>query len=789
MTISKKSVLRIFVASFVVSFPALTQAAPDAATGDSASAVKPGELELEEVVVTAQHRDETVQKAALPVAVVQADQLARSGIVGLDTLDKLVPALQVVTGGQGNLIFIRGVGNFSFTANADPAAAFNDDGIYIGRSSSTVGSFFDLDRIEVLKGPQGTLYGRNATAGAINVLPAQPRLGEWSGFGTVSYGNYDAQIVEGALNVPLGSDAAFRLSGNFVKHDGYLNDGTSADDSHAFRTQFKAQLTPDLTLRLVAHYAHQGGIAAGSSYAGRVVFNPALGKFVFTPSGLSIEDGLFTPAAAAFRGTGAAGTLPGRFLDPLAMLPNQRNDIGGVNAHIDWTTPIGTFTVIPSWERGVKNNFNVNSGVDVGDRQDTRQYSIEARLVSSGDRLIDYMLGTYYFNEKIDDNTHNSTGALANFIPAQYETRSPSAYVNLTLHATDRLRFTGGMRYTSDHKEFSSSTTTLGVVCAIVANCPTAPLLPYTLTLAEQPVFPAAVGAPPVASAPGVLVARSDVATSGSFSKSKPTYRGAVEFDVGPSSLAYTSIESGYRAGGFNLDGTIYNPETITAYTLGLKNQFFSHRVLLNLELFDWKYRDQQLSNADVDATGRLGVITRNIGRSTIRGAEVEGRVLVTSQTTLSTDVQYLDSKYDSFAYTTPARLYSGCQVTLGARNAVDCSGKPALNSPEWSITLGAQQVVPLGALQLTLNANTQYKAGYFTNFGYTPQDHQDALWRSDAEMTIGRPDAKWEITGFVHNIENNRAQVFSTVSPGSNLIVTNNSPPRTYGARVSARF
>ncbi|GLS98912.1 TonB-dependent receptor [Sphingobium jiangsuense] len=772
----------------IVPAPVLAQTAQPGGAGETGTVETGDNGGLVDIVVTAQQRGENLQRAAVPVSVVTGADLVKSGTTGLGALTS-VPALQVAAGGQGNLVFIRGVGNFSFLPSSDPAAAFNYDGIYVGRSSSTVGNFFDLERIEVLKGPQGTLYGRNATAGAINVLPVQPKLGETSGYAMASYGNYDAINAEGAVNVGLGDNAGFRLSGSYTKHDGYLRDGTTADDSGAVRAQLKVELSPALTVRLSADYAHQGGVAGGATYLGKYAFDATAGRFVVTPSGFAPGEGLSTPAASAYRtSNGAAGTLPGRFLDPLARLPYSNFDIYGAHAQIDLQTSIGTLTLIPAWRHARKDNFNVQSGQNVGNLQDSDQYSVEARLVSNPGRRIDYILGAYYFSERIDDDTHNSTGAVANFLTARYTTKSPSAYARLTFHATDWLRFTGGLRYTEDRKTFTSLARTLQLSCTVPANCPTMPLMPYTRTFGEQPVRPAVNGGT-APFAPGVIVRLLETPAAGSAKTDKLTWRGAVELDVGPSSMLYASAETGYRAGGFNNDAP-YAPENITAYTIGMKNRFFGNRFQLNAELFDWKYKDQQLSFLGIDGTGRVGVITRNIGRSSIRGAEVEALARPLANTTLRAAVQYVDATYKSFVYQTPARPFVGCNVTpTGALFTVDCSGKRLFNSPKWTLNLAAQQVIPLGDLQLTIDADTQYRSSRETGFEYIAEERQGATWISNAQISLGQADGRWSIAAFVRNIENDRYQIYATPVPGSNLIAGIDATPRTYGVRLATRF
>ena len=770
--------------------------AQDAVTSPQSAAEADGESGLTEIIVTAQQRGENLQKAAVPVSVVTGEDLRKAGIVSVDTLQKNVPALQVGNGSTGNFIFIRGVGTFSISPTSDPAVAYNYDGVYVGRSGSTTGAFFDLERVEVLKGPQGTLYGRNATAGAINVLPTQPRLGEFSGYATAGYGNYDAYNVEGAVNVAAGDNAGLRFSGIYSQHDGYLRDGTSSDKTLGLRGQVKVELDSRLTVRIGADFAHQGGSGTASSYIGRFAFSPAAGAFVFTPSNLPVSEGLYTPAAQAFRRTGAAGSIAGRFNDPLSIRQYVDSDLYGVSAHIDYETSIGTFSLIPAWRHSLRDILSANAAQQIGNTSEADQTSLEARLVSPSGGTIDYILGAYYFSEDIDDDVHNTAGSQASFQITKTRTRSPSAYGRLTFHATDTLRFSGGVRYTQDKKRFASATRALQLLCTIPAasgGCPNVALLPYTTSFDLQPVRPAAnLATLPIAN--GALVRRVETAAKGQFNDSKVTYRGAVEFDVAPRSLLYASIETGFRAGGFNPDAA-YGPENITAYTIGSKNRFLNNRLQINIEGFYWKYRDQQLSFLGINSVGSVGLLTRNIGRSIAKGIEVEALGQVTPTTLLRANLQYLDSKYKSFTYVTPARPYTGCATTpsaspSGAPFTVNCAGFPLFNAPKWTVNLGAQQSFALSDdLELVLDADTQYRSSRSTNFTFTPQDFEGRTWVSNAQASLIVDEGRWSVTAFVRNIENNRYQTFATGVPASNLYVSINAQPRTYGLKVGTRF
>lgn len=239
--------------------------AGDMPSGGSVAAADGASEGLAEIVVTAQRKSENLQKAAIAIASVGGDTLRSAGVVNPAQLTALVPSLQVSNGnGAYANFYIRGVGNFTGNALTESAIAFNYDGVYVARPSSTSGFFYDLERVEVLKGPQGTLYGRNATGGAINVLPRQPQF-EWGGHANASYGNYDAVNLEGAINAPLAPDLAVRLTGIYNRHDGYMKDGTDDQKEYGGRLQLRYEPTSELSILIGADYFHQGGKGPGGT--------------------------------------------------------------------------------------------------------------------------------------------------------------------------------------------------------------------------------------------------------------------------------------------------------------------------------------------------------------------------------------------------------------------------------------------------------------------------------------------------------------------------------------------
>ena len=782
--------------------PATQETQPGASEATADSQTTPSEG-LGDIIVTAQRRAENLQRAAVAVDVVTGSDLAAAGITQAGRLGEQVPALTVQPTSTGNLIFVRGVGNFTLTPNSDPAIAFNYDGVYVGRPTSTTGVFYDLERVEVLKGPQGTLYGRNATGGAINVIPTQPQIGELSAYATASYGNYKSVIAEGAINAPLGENGAIRVSGSISDHDGYLHDGTSDDKTKALRVQLKSKLTPDLTLRAAFDYSHTGGVGTQASYAGNYLFNPAAGGYVFRPSNIPLSEGFFTPRAQAYRVTVPVSPAF-RLLNALDFYPFQRNNFFGANAQLDYDTGAGTLTIVPAWRYASLNYLSSAGAFGYRQREKDEQYSLEARFTGNRVGFLDYTLGAFYFHEDINLRTALSLSAAANFLVNRFTTESVAPFARLTAHLGERVRLVGGVRYTDDKKRFVGTTVGNTIVCTRgpVLGCPTTPLFPLTETQDQIPFRTPVAGGPPVPTfanglPTGAIIVRADRFDNDRLKNNRVTWRGALEFDLAAQSLLYGSVETGYRSGGFNpaTGFESYEPEYITAYTVGLKNRFFDNRVQLNLEAFWWKYRNQQVSAVRNDLAGRTANITQNIGSSRIRGAEVEARVLATRTTLLSADVQYLDAQNRDFRYqqaNSGAPPLTGCGYTLSAATnlyTVDCSGFQSYNSPKWTVNLSGQQTLELGSYKLVPGVDTQYKTKRYVGFQYLSTQHLPSVWQTNAQIAFGPQNDHWSIAAFVRNIENNRTPIYSSIHPLANILIDGTTPPRTYGGRLSVKF
>ncbi|WP_428630158.1 TonB-dependent receptor [Sphingopyxis sp.] len=792
----------------MIAVPAHAQDAP-VGTADQAG--------LDDIIVTAQRTQETAQKAPLPIAVVQPEDLTRQNVTRAEDLSRLVPALvATASGGPNTSFFLRGVGNTTVNSYSDPAIAFNYDGVYIGRPNSTQGFFYDLQRIEVLKGPQGTLYGRNATGGAINVIPNRPKIGETSGEFQASYGNYDAIQAQGALNLPIGDRGAFRIAAAYNKRDGYLSDGTGDQDSISVRGQLLAELTPNLTTRFGADFSHQGGVGSGAYvYGTTFLISPTAGYgFAPTPD-LGPKVGMHDPRSEAFLQTRFI-TQAGRRSEPLGSYPRQDNSVWGFTNETNWETDAGTLTVQAAYRESDVNSLSTSSnfrGFIIDEH--AQQFSLETRFAGKIGDAADYLIGAYYFDEDIENSS--AINQLTSLPIQDYTTgtESKAVFGRLAVHVTDTLTLIAAGRYTDDDKRFDGLSNVYTVFCGAPTppqdNCPTVPLMPLVTTAAEVVAFYTARGiafGPPGSRGPNTpTINNTRIAINSSTRDKKFTYRLAADWQVTPRNMIYASFETGFHGGGFSFARGLdsYDPETIEAYTIGSKNRFFDNRLQLNVELFYWKYKDQQVSQFGFDlGTPPASVFyTSNIGRSTNKGIDVDVDFLATPTTRLTGSVQYLDATYDDFityspnsgTVQAPGPLPNfNCPATpvifRGTNSfAIDCSGKDSLFSPKWSFNLGVEQTIELSDYNLVAQGGTRYRGDFFAATTYFPWVVSPAGFQSDASLTLAPKSDRWFVTAYVNNIENTRRLAQANVNLSVGTMTGLATAPRTYGLRIGGKF
>jgi iron complex outermembrane receptor protein len=799
---------------------------------------------LEEVIVTAQKRAESLQDSALAIDAISADQLERSGIEsGLD-LGKLSPSLGIAAGG-GPLaaIFMRGVGSFTVNPLLDSAVAQNYDGVYLGRSSAASGqTFFDMERVEVLKGPQGTLYGRNATGGVVNYLPNKPSLEGDSGYIQAEIGDYSKIALQGATNIVTSDTTAVRLAASIQERDGYSDDGTNDSESASIRAQVLFEPSDALSVRIAADYTDVGGIGNNGSLSGQYGANPFGPATAFTPSGLGEDSGGASAGANAIR-TGVLAAPAFAFLPPID--PNelfQDFQYTGLMSEINYDLESGTLTVIPAYRKAEQDYSFIGPGFSPATTlEESDQFSLEARFATNLDGPVNGVVGAYYFDEEID--------LMANFnqtyvLPIQENTsgtESVAIFADGTFDVSDTFRVNAGVRYTKDEKfvegvsntvisfcggppgfpdpnftfatpggtplanGFNPNRTSFSLGCAF-GGIPTPPitnsgeeiiasyvasghLLPgSTFSDGFWPIFnPAAPGAPIAA----LINISPDLITS-ELSYSETTYRLGVEYDFGEDNLFYAGFQRGYRAGGVDVSliSPTYEPEYIDSFTVGIKTRAFDNTVQFNAEAFIWDYTDQQVSYL-ATVNGAPDFPTAN-ANSTIQGLDLDVIWAVSDSTTLRAKAQFLDATYDELdLFSDPGTGRFGCPTSgLNASGfeTFDCTGTTLLFSPEVSFDLGIEHIISLDNYEVGLFADISYRDEQATDFSFLPKTISDSYTTLDLAASVAPLDGNWLLTAYVRNATDERYVTSSSIgTPG--LLYQIYNAPTTYGLRVRYDF
>ncbi|KUR77532.1 TonB-dependent receptor [Novosphingobium sp. Fuku2-ISO-50] len=722
---------------------------------------------IQDIVVTAQRRTESLQKAALAVSVLGSDALKQAGVTQAQDLTNLVPALTLSsTGGGGTQVTIRGVGNFAGNPYAEPAVAVNLDGVYLARSSGPTGLYYDLDRVEVLKGPQGTLYGRNATAGAVNVIARRPQNG-YEAEGEVEYGNYNNRRVELALNAPIEGVGAIRISGVVAKRDGYESDGYDDEDTQAVRGQLLVDHGGPFSLLVVGDYAHTGGMGSGGVFAlsetGFVSSNPYLGAAV------DGSNAILQGASLGITHGATANLLPPFKTDGFIDVNNW-----GISATAKYDFGGAELTVIPAYRNSVSHYLHYDAGFPVNSDEYSKATSVEARLGSKNKAAaLQWLIGAYFFNEDLNFDLVPYQGVAYGPTQPILNTRSLAAFGQATYALTSALRLTGGLRYTNERKTQNGQ---LGYGPG--------PGLPVTYVSLD----------------------------GGLIQESRVNWKAGVEFDAGPHSLLYANAATGFKAGGFYAsalnptapDPATSNtslPETITAFTAGAKNRFFGNTLQLNVEGFYWKYKDQQITHIGpvYPAAAGNNLITENAGSADIYGAEADLVWQPISTDRFAADVQYLHAKYNSFVYYQAnvagpgSSPQTACAYTTNAADTqftVNCSGRVMPRSPKWTVNLSYQHTFELGHVgTLDARVGTRIESESVLGIEYLPGEYQKAYTKTNASLTWHDANKRYSITGYVDNIEKSVVKTYAFVQPVVGIPMVGLDAPRTYGVRLTGKF
>lgn len=701
---------------------------------------------LGDIIVTAQRVESLASKTPIALSVHSGEQLTARNITNPTQLGDDTPNVAIVRG-IGLQIVIRGVTSRDGTEKGDPSAAFLLDGVYLARPQTQELSFFDVERVEVLRGPQGTLYGRNTTAGVVNVITATPKQ-IFEASADLSYGNFNHANASAMINVPVSGKLALRAAVNYDRRDSYfIKKSSDANTLDPFKNNFSARVSalyePTDNLKFVLRLDHS------------------------TEKGVPTQS---VPLRNFYTGTGPGGAfLPMQkpiYLDnstkakrtttyPERWQGFRDNNQTGATLEADWDAGFATFTYLGSYRR-----FNQDQGTTFASiSRNTawgrfRQNSHEVRAAFGGEGPLQGQVGAYYFYERshtrgfsLDPAAFGIQGFTAfGFEANPTKARSIAGFGQFSYDVTDQLKLTAGGRWTKDKK------TRVG---ALVGENGTA-----------VTVF-------------GVNKAEAKF--------SQTTWRLGVDYDVPDLGLFYAAVSTGYKAGGFNdgceigegpscrlsSDALYFSPEKLTSFEVGAKLRLFDNTLRLNAAAFHYDYKDLQVTSTLPDCGGGFPCgLTTNAATASIDGVELEALWRPVTNHTLNLNVNWLDAKYKEYN-PTPTR---------------DFSGRPLYLSPKWTLSAGYTYTQPLAnGANIELNARTRYSAKYeLTDIGPAIFFYQKAYTKSDLSLTYKSPGDRYSVSVFARNLENNLAVTSAFVALG-NIAVFDN--PRTYGVRIGVKY
>lgn len=812
----------VSMGALAVSVPAFGQNKPGATPTPQTSGI-------EEIVVTAQRRAENLQKSSLSIEVLTAADIARAGVSRAGDLATAVPGVQIGQAGASTQIYIRGVGDYSATQISNPGVAFSVDGVYIARPSAIEGNFFDIQRVEILKGPQGTLYGRNSTGGAINVITNKPKLGVTEGAASLEVGNYDKVLGEGALNLPIGDKAALRVAGQVVDRGPYSTNNYNDDKHQSVRGQLLYEPSAKLRILVGADFIHVGGGGAdfvplfptpGTSPWQSVTGAPAVQQYLTlaaatpglcaprgapfptSPGNFGTYNGLCPPIVIPFGP--AAGTYPQTSLvNPSAgERGHTDNRFYSFYSQIDYDFGPVKLTVIPAYRHasldyiahiGGSSRYSDAAG---GNPETSKATSLEVRLSHDSDRL-KAVLGFFFFDERQLINSNFSSGLIQDQVATgPLDTRSYAGFGQATFSVTDRFRVIGGARYTYDRR-FESGTPyyvqsspfnpdgDLAFTLAVLGGCVPGPV----------PNLPSFIGCP-----------RSGY-ESGTFVTKKVNWKAGAEYDLGPQHMLYATASTGLKAGGIGTGqkspGVLntYLPEDLLAYEIGSRNRFLNNMLQVNFEGFYYNYKNHQEFTTGLDNLGDPSQLINNAGKGRAYGADVDVILKPTPHDVFHVGGEYLDTKYTSFVYqiaysprTGPflSPAGTGCGLTTGPGvQTVDCSGRPFTRAPKWTGVVSYAHTFGLGTLgDVTAEGNMQFQSSRYLSTEYLPGYLAPANQVYNASITYAAPGQHWSLMAYVRNIGNEVVYTGAARSPiVLNYGAASIEPPRTFGARLDYKF
>lgn len=710
---------------------------------------------LEEIVVTAEKRESSIQDVAASITAISGDALTAGGFQDTQQLINLSPNLIVQRSIIGKL-HIRGIGNENYSIAGDPSVAVHTDGIYVARAAAGLFDFFDIARVEVLRGPQGTLYGRNATAGVINVIPNTPGK-EFGGYATAEYGNYDKIRLEGAVGGPLGdSGLQARIAVLGAWRDGYTTNifpGADArglgdpdnQDLFAIRGQLAFDNGGPFTARVSIESMRDNTVPPPYKYTRQ----PPAPATAPNPPGLRVVNQGFERQIPIFGGTA-------RSIASDEDIFKHNTLTAGL--HLNYDSDAFTLTSITGYR---KTNFNwLNDGdgvatfyVNYGQQDETKQWSQEIRIASPDPQAkFGWLAGGYYFRE---------TGSQFVFIPVRLslfgifddsvtsdgesKTNAYAGFGELYYRVTDQLKLTLGGRYSHEKRSVD-----------------------YLYK--------------------GFAAPRQRKTGEESFSNFSP--KAVLSYELNEDANVYVSVSRGFKSGGFNFlafqDG--FAPEKIWNYEGGYKATFLDGRARFNASVFYSDFKDLQ-----VGQIVNLQSVLTNAASAELYGVEADFAFLPTDDFEIGGTLGYLHAEFTEFCTADPTQPTARAQAGCTAANPINLKGFTLPRAPRWTLSGYAAYSFTLpGESSLTLRGDVRYQSKtFFTQFN-RPTISQEGYAVADARLTWTSANEAFSVGVWVKNIFDKEYFTELLESGAFNPTLVEQgyvAPPRTYGVSGTIRF
>ena len=691
-----------------------------------------------------------MQRVPIAVSAYTAKTLQDRQLTSVTDVAQTAPNVQYSAGASGtgsaSNIFIRGIGQYDFVTTSDPGVGTYLDGVYLARTTGAAVDLGDIERVEVLRGPQGTLFGRNSIGGAINITTREP-TDSFSGRIEGTIGNLDRYEGRLMLNLPVVEDKlALRINGLYTHSDGYgsatLTSGGNvrlgAQSEFAGRAELLAKPTDTLKILLTVDGTRSRGttdpvaMVAWTPYAPAAVYNAIPGVIPIGPNDVTTN------------------------LNDLHYSIRPSEDLDVFGASLTLTQQLGDITLKSisayRWQTLASGQDYDATGANYLDQfvhQSGKQFSQELQVLgnSLGGRLT-WVAGLYYFTES-DSFDSDITEALPAPTPIgifiDNGTKSYAGYAQATYHLTDKWSLTAGIRYTDERKTITATTDFGGFI-------PTGP------------------------NADGFILVGPDAKRAASFSAVSP--KGAIQFQASDNVMAYASISRGFRSGGFNgrpfsLSGLApYGPETTTSYEIGLKSEWLDRRLRLNLAGFYTDYSNIQLTAVQTLSTGELVVVTGNAASAQIYGFEAEFEARATDALTLFGGL-------------------GDTNDTLKNNPGFDIQGAHVLpDTPKTTANLGFEYDQPVGELgKAALNVEANYRSSSLPLFEATPSPSKiNGYTLLNAQLSFTPQGERWRLTLYGKNLTDAQYWVFAETT-GLGPTIAWFGRPREFGVKAEYNF